>query len=88
MVETSGRGALGGGVVEEVIVDILCLLVSAGETARPLVSDGLLTGGWCIAIGGVATLGISVRSPRFASFAHAEAKIFWKDTNEALKSFV
>ncbi len=65
----------GGGVLDDVIVDILCLLVSTGEMARPLRIDGLVAGG-CTGTGGAGTVGISARSPRFASLAHAEARIF------------
>lgn len=74
MEETIDLGAGGGGVLDDVIVDTLCLLVSTGDIARPLVSDDLVDA--CTGIGGVCTVGISAGSPRFASFAHAEARIF------------
>ena len=65
----------GGGVLDDVIVETLCLLLSTGEIARPFVSDGLVAGG-CTGIGGVGIDGISARSPSLASLAHADAKIF------------
>jgi hypothetical protein len=73
MDETNDLG--GGGVLDDVIVDVLCLFVSTGEMARPLIREGFVAG-CCTGTGGVATVGISSRSPRFASLAHAEARIF------------
>ena len=73
MDETNDLG--GGGVLDDVIVDVLCLFVSTGEMARPLIKEGFVAGG-CDGMGGVATVGISSRSPRLASLAHAEARIF------------
>jgi hypothetical protein len=77
MGETNDLG--GGGVLDDVIVEVLCLLVSTGEMARPFMSDGLVAGG-CTGTVGVGTVGISARSPRLASLAHAEARIFCNKT--------
>ena len=62
-------------MLDDVIVETLCLLVSTGEIARPFVSDGLVAGG-CTGTRGAGIEGISARSPRLASLAHAEARIF------------
>ena len=73
---------IGGGVSDDVIVNVLvCPPVSAGEVARPLVNGGLLS-----STAGCVANAEFWPSSRSASFAHAEARIFYKKKLEVNKN--
>ena len=67
---------------DDVIVNVLvCPPVSAGEVARPLVNGGLLS-----STAGCVANAEFWPSSRSASFAHAEARIFYKKKLEVNKN--
>ena len=75
---------IGGGVSDDVIVNVLvCPPVSAGEVTRPLVNGGLLGAG---STAGCVANAEFWPSSRSASFAHAEARIFYKKKLEENKN--
>ena len=69
---------------DDVIVNVLvCPPVSAGEVARPLGNGGLLSAG---STAGCVANAEFWPSSRSASFAHAEARIFYKKKLEVNKN--